>query len=150
MKKLKIFRKFNIIDFLAVTLLLVALIVSGYYFTRDDGLFTKHQFEIEYTIKIDKIENEFIGNLSDGDELYDFSTTFPIGKVSEIRTAVVDKQYSEMEVVVKADAEVHGGVFSVSGVDIFTGKWIEFRTPSLVHGGNCIAVMVNNKTESEK
>ena len=150
MKKLNFFRKFNIIDFFAALLIIAAVLVSGYYYTKEDGLFSKQQFEIEYTIRIDMIENEFLGNLSNNDVIYDLSTAFPMGKITDIKTRPSDQYYSSMDLVIVAVAEVHNGVISVSGVDIFTGKWIDFRTPDIVHGGNCVSVMINDKIGDKK
>ena len=150
MKKIKFFRRFNIIDVLAAVFLIVAILISFYYYTNEDGLFKKQQFEIEYIIRIDKIENEFLGNLSHNDTLYDFSNVFPIGEISDIRTYPNDQYYSAMEIVVDAIAEIHNGVISVNGIDIFTGKWIEFRTPNIVHGGSCIAIMINDSLDGAK
>lgn len=146
----KIFHRFNIIDFFAAVLIIVAVAVSIYYYTNEDGLFKKQQFEIEYTIHLDNVENEFISNLSNNDTIYDFSSAFEIGKVSDIRTYPVNQRYCSMDVMVRAVAEVHGGTFSVNGVDVFTDKWIEFRTPNIVHAGNCAAVMIIEKLDGAK
>ena len=146
----KLFHRFNIIDFFVCVFLVVAIVVSAYYYTNEDGLFKKQQLEIEYTISLDKVENEFIGNLSYDDTLYDFSSAFEIGRVSDIRTYPLNQGYCSMDVVVRAIAEVHGGTFSVNGVDVFTGKWMEFRTPNIVHAGNCTAVMILEKLDGAK
>lgn len=150
MKKMNFFRRFNFIDFLAAVFLIVAILVSFYYYSNEDGLFKKEQFEIEYIIRIEKIENEFLGNLAYNDIIYDYASVFPIGKVTDIRTYPADQYYSAMEISVDAVAEIHGGVISVNGIDIFTGKWIEFRTPNIVLGGNCIAVMINDRLDGAK
>ena len=150
MKKMKFFRRFNIIDVLAALFLIVAVLVSFYYYTNEEGLFKKQQCDIEYIIRIDKIENDFLGNLSQNDILYDYSSAFPIGEISGISTELIDRFYSAMEITVDATVEMHNGVFSVNGIDVFPGKWIDFRTPNIVHGGNCIAIMVKEISEGEK
>lgn len=135
--------KFNIID-LAVVILVIAVVVSNIYlFIRKNGVFTKVDYDITYTVAIENIDPEHVGNIRIGDTLRDRNSAFPLGNITSVKIRDDSRGISTMEITVNAQAERHNGVLYVNGVQIYVGQQIDIRVPDLVCKGRCTLVTFN-------
>ena len=133
--------KFNIIDFIAVFLIIAAICTTVVFFLLGKGLFTQSNTEIEYVISIDYIPTDFINNISVDTEIYDQNTSFLLGRVVNIDLSVITEDYSSMKLQVRAQAEEEHGVLYVNGIAMKSGSHIAFRTPDLMYDGVCTSVV---------
>ncbi len=133
--------KFNIIDFIAVFLIIAAICTTAVFFFLGKGLFTQNNVEVEYVISIDYLPTDFINNISVDTEIFDQNTSFSLGLVTNIDLSVITDDYSSMKLYVNAQAEEEHGALYINGIQLKSGAHFAFRTPDLMYDGVCTSVV---------
>lgn len=166
----------NALDYVIIAVAIIAISLSVYLSTGNDNVLSSSK-KIEYTLYIDKIQNDLISNLKAGDILIDSNSGFEIGVVSTVQaspafihilpdgTNEYVYSYSELPAgsiiasspdcsylsfSVSCDAMVSGGIIDVNGTEIYTGKMIDFRTPKLAYSAECTGVSFTDIISEEK
>lgn len=132
--------RLNIIDLIVIILLLAAITSNLYMFIKKDGMFTKVKYDITYTVVVENINSEWVGNITAGDVVCDHNSAFNIGKVSKVIIKDSDRGISDLEITINAVGEKHNGILEVNGVQIVRGNMIHIRVPNLVCVGKCTSV----------
>lgn len=162
--KIKI--NFNALDYVIIAVIIIAISLSVYFAGGNDEILSSSE-KIEYTLYINKIQNDLISNVRSGDAVLDSSTGVEIGKISTVQatpafvTFLPDGtneyvySYSDLpegsiiasspdcsylSIRVTAEATVSGGRININGTEIYTGKIIDFRTPNLSYSAECTGV----------
>lgn len=138
--------KFNIIDIIAVFLIVAAIITTAVFFFLGKGLFTRSKVDVEYVISIDYLPTDFITNISAGTELFDQNTSFSLGRVTSIELSVITEDYSSMKLFVSTQAEEEHGDLYINGFALKNGASIAFRTPDLMYDGVCTSIIRKGRT----
>lgn len=133
--------KFNIIDFIAVFLIIAAICTTAVFFFLGKGLFTQNSVDVVYVISIDYLPTDFINNISVDTEIFDQNTSFSLGRVVNIDLSVITDDYSSMKLHVSARAEEEKDNLYINGIAIKNGTQIAFRTPDLMYDGICTSVI---------
>ncbi len=133
--------KFNIIDFIAVFLIIAAISATAVFLFLGKGLFTQSNVEVEYVVSIDYLPTDFINNISVDTEIFDQNTSFSLGIVKNIDLSVITDDYSSMKLYVRAHAEEEHGALYINGIQLKSGAHIAFRTPDLMYDGVCTSVV---------
>ena len=153
--------RFNLVDFLM--LFLVAAILFVVLFVVDPfsiNLFGAEAREItlEYTLRIDNVENALVNKIQMGDEVIDASVKTSLGYVSAVENdmphtepyydpeedIVVMKEYPnryDVVVTVSSKATVtEGQGYTVNGRRVAVGTQFYLMFPDYTGSGNCISV----------
>ena len=133
--------KFNIIDFIAVFLIVASFCMTAVFFFLGKGLFTQNSVEVEYVISIDYLPTEFVNNISVDTEIFDQNSSFSLGRVTYIDLSFITDEYTTMKLYVAAKAEDEHGVLYINGIPLKNGTQIAFRTPDLMYDGVCTSVI---------
>ncbi|GHV10702.1 hypothetical protein FACS1894219_00630 [Clostridia bacterium] len=150
---------FNIIDIILIIAIIAAAAVL-LYIVAGKGLFSNDdEIEIQYTIEIQLIKNEFrqsINKLTPGTKIIDSVRSNDIGEIVSVsiddavvnavdrNTGVVKRtpypDHSKVRIVVKTKCKWDGVNFSANGKLIMAGVRIDFRTPYFISSGFCVTV----------
>ncbi len=154
-------RNFNVIDFLLVLLILVLVATLVYVFLPMSvlrGLGSKTGRDIQYSIEISCVDEDFLDDIKENDTVIDSVTKNTIGTVTAVDYGL---PYTELEydqensvgvlspitgkynviVTISANAEFESGEgYLVSGTRIAVGEKLNVRFPGYVCEAYCISV----------
>ncbi|MCL2813922.1 MAG: DUF4330 domain-containing protein [Oscillospiraceae bacterium] len=152
-------RKFNIIDFILIMVILAAVALVVYIMLGNDVLGGSEDTAILYTIEIDLIRNDFLSSahlMTKGTKIIDSVRTNELGIVQDIKITdafalttdlepgvIIEApypDYSKVVITVLAKCKKDKIKFVVNGQPIMVGMSINFRTPYLVSYGNCTSL----------
>ncbi len=147
--------RFNFIDVLLILIILAAAVLLAYIFTSSEiTLFDSQQtVEIEYTVLLRNVREEFRDLIEAGDHVTDTVTLYGIGEVTDVSYAdgsytginhsaatVVNGPYPEhmnVTITIRAQASVGDGFYDIGGYKVAVGKLIDLRVPHFTGEGYC-------------
>jgi hypothetical protein len=151
--------RFNFIDALLILIILaaVAALVWIFGFSSTDASANQKQVEIEYTVRIKKVRDEFRGEgfFNEGDPVTDSATLYDIGNLvsaeyskaehtapNKFGELVVSEYPNHIDITltVRATADITGGVYNIGGYTMTVGKKVSLRVPNFVGEGYCTAI----------
>ena len=155
MKKHKF--KFNFIDIILLTVILVAAVLLAYIFMSGRiESFGNKTITIEYEVLITRVREEFRGNVNVGDKVVDSVKLMEIGEVTNVRyddsqyiiselasTEIYYPVYPEhldMTVSMRAEATVSSGLYMINGYHVAVGELVSIRVPNYTGSGYCTMV----------
>ena len=161
-------RKFNIIDFFILLIILAVVAALVYAFSpwsQIKKLWKPNQTTFQYAVELKEVDDEFINLIKTGDGVINAVTKNSMGTVDRVseptRSTFLDYQYDTAEegagtykgvlvekpdkydiiVYVTATAEYESGVgYTVNGSRVAVGEELFFRFPHFEYSGYCIAV----------
>ena len=154
---------FNFIDFLLIVVILLIVAALIYVFLPSSlikGLFADDTVEIQYTIEIKGIDENFLSNVKENDVVInavsksnigtvtavDYSTQYTILEYNEAsQSGVLSVVPGKYNMVITINASAHyteGEGYTINGTRIAVGEQISLRFPSFVGKGYCISVPV--------
>ena len=152
--------RFNIIDFALMLVIVAAVAILAYIMIGDNTVFMGDEDGmVLYTIEIPSIKNEFISSflLAKGSTIIDSVRTNELGIIQDIQitecieltndlaAGVVREKvrdgFSRVIITILAKCKKDGVKFSVNGLTIMVGMQLSFRTPYLIHYGNCTSLV---------
>lgn len=154
--------RFTALDLIIlVVLLAVAAAVVWFFGPFRDGEAGKDaQVNIEYTIEIKGMEEEYLGNIRVGDIVIDSVTKKGIGTVTAVETmplvdyvlntedgVMMEKEYpgrSTILVTVSSPATVNERGYNIDGYRVAIGVLHYLQLPNFVGIGYCIGVEASN------
>ena len=163
-KQKKIKRKFNIIDFLVLIIILAVIAASIYVvisWSNIKNIWSVSTVELQYTVELRGVDQEFIDNIKSGDTVTDAVSKNQLGIVDRVdsieKYEVLDYKKTEdgtgytgvlskypdkynVTVYISSTAEYEDGVgYTINGRRIAVGEMIEMRFPEFSSVGYCIA-----------
>lgn len=157
-------RKFNVIDFLLIVIALLVVAALVYFFLPSTVIKTitaDKSEEIQYSIEILGVDEQFLDNINEDDVVLDSVTKSNIGTVTAIDYGILHTQlkYDEENqvgvlspvagkynviVTITATAQFEDGVgYTVNGTRIAVGERINARFPNYVCESYCISIPLN-------
>lgn len=149
--------KFNFFDILILAALMLVIVFSLY-----SRVITQNENQadgtdgFQYTLKVERVENELVSMISLGDILYEAESEVELGRVVEItvtdyalsnpsaaKTAIKDGQgYSNLEIILECHGASYvddGGVINVqsNGYEMRVGTDIRVRNTEFIFTAQC-------------
>lgn len=77
--------RFNFIDVLIILTVLAIVAVIIYMTTQSGTIASKNEKTVVYTLKLSGVNSDYLGLISEGDEVFNSSTGNSIGKITAVR-----------------------------------------------------------------
>ena len=155
--------KFNLIDFLLILVILLTVVALIYVFLPTSWIkriTADESAEIQYTVEFQAVDEEFINNIKEDDNVLDSVSKTGLGTVSAVDYSI---RYTELtynddgqgvlveypgkynvHVTIAADADyTEGEGYYVNGTRIAIGEKINARFPNYLGEGYCILISVD-------
>lgn len=147
--------RFNFIDLILICVMLAAAAMLIYIFKTSDISIIKgsERTEIEYTVEIRQVREEFRNFIQNYDKVTDTVTQYALGEVVNVEYAparytgvnrttgtLVFSDYPEhmnVTVTIRAEATAGDGEYSIDGYKIAVGKAVALRVPGFTGEGYC-------------
>ncbi len=147
---------FNIMDLLIILVVLAAgaLLLYVFVFSAKGETSTPDTRKIRYVVEIKNIRDEFIDNVTVGENLTDASKLYPLGtivayesmpstytgtnKMDGTITVGDYPEHSNMYITVEADAVISPQAYNVNGFELSVGTVIYVKLPNFTGTGYCI------------
>lgn len=153
MKNKKIFR-FNAVDFLACTMVLLVIVLLGIHLYNHEfisDLGSPTQKDIEIIIESENIDEQFLVNIKTGDKVIEASSGYIFGSVKSISThdstEILDYSESKiipnekkLRVLISCSAEFDGNYYFINNQKIIVGEDYNLVVPNLYFSGKCISI----------
>ncbi len=152
-------RKFNVVDFLIVVIIVTLVGILIYSFSpwsQIKKLWTSSDISIDYTIEIREVDEEFKNLIKKNDTVIDSVTKSSLGKVTAVELEnskvisydgkpVEHPNKFDIKVRITAKADYEKGIgYSVNGCRIAVGEQISFRFPKFPCTGYCVGFVANS------
>lgn len=158
-------RKFNVVDFFIVVIILALIAILIYAFSpwsQIKKLWSSDEVSIEYTVELRQVDESYIDLINRNDDAKNAANGISLGEVATIESieeslvlgydsttnegvfAEHPNQYDiTLRITAKADYEKGVG-YSVNGCRIAVGEEIFFKFPKFVCSGYCIGLSENS------
>lgn len=153
-KQKKIKRKFNIVDFLVLVLIVAIIGVAIYavvYWANIKSLWATSTTDLQYAVELRGVDQKFVDKIKNGDAVTDAVSKNQLGIVDRVDKIEKYTTFSEgtlvehpdkfnITVYISATAEYEQGVgYTVNGRRIAVGEIIEMRFPNFSSVAYCVA-----------
>ena len=153
-KQKKIKRKFNIVDFLVLVLIVAIIGVAIYavvYWSNIKSLWATSTTDLQYAVELRGVDQKFVDKIKNGDAVTDTVSKNQLGIVDRVDKIEKYTTFSEgtlvehpdkfnITVYISATAEYEQGVgYTVNGRRIAVGEIIEMRFPNFSSVAYCVA-----------
>lgn len=153
-KQKKIKRKFNVVDFLVLVLIVAIIGVAIYavvYWANIKSLWATSTTDLQYAVELRGVDQKFVDKIKNGDAVTDAVSKNQLGIVDRVDKIEKYTTFSEgtlvehpdkfnITVYISATAEYEQGVgYTVNGRRIAVGEIIEMRFPNFSSVAYCVA-----------
>lgn len=153
-KQKKIKRKFNVVDFLVLVLIVAIIGVAIYavvYWANIKSLWATSTTDLQYAVELRGVDQKFVDKIKNGDAVTDAVSKNQLGIVDRVDKIEKYTTFSEgtlvehpdkfnITVYISATAEYEQGVgYTVNGRRIAVGEIIEMRFPNFSSVSYCVA-----------
>lgn len=153
-KQKKIKRKFNVVDFLVLVLVVAIIGVAIYavvYWANIKSLWATSTTDLQYAVELRGVDQKFVDKIKNGDAVTDAVSKNQLGIVDRVDKIEKYTTFSEgtlvehpdkfnITVYISATAEYEQGVgYTVNGRRIAVGEIIEMRFPNFSSVAYCVA-----------
>jgi len=161
-------RRFNIIDFMLIVLIIAAMAILIYILLGNDIFSGSEDTEILYTIEIELIKNDLlpaVSKITPGTKLTETVRHNEFGEVQKINITeayshttdsingvarlVPYPDHSKVTIVVKAKCKKEDPKYIINGKTIMVGIPISFRTTDFIGYGKCVYIEEINEGSSK-
>ncbi len=149
-------RKFNILDFLLILLIITTVAITIVSVIRSNpNKISGGDKDITYTIRCEMIDGSLTDNIAVGDNIYDDVTNQLLGTVTKVETEVVkavdlsssgllkplvDTNKVNITLTVSAKVWDRDGIYSIDNYRIAAGKQISFHSENISVTGSCLLI----------
>ena len=145
--------KFNFFDIILITALTLFIVLNVYFsLMTEDDLPLQIKDDLEYTLKIESVEESFANKIKVGDEVFEYESGQSIGKVKDV---LVKESGSNGQCSMILTVICNGALYEdlngiqkvlVEGLDLRVGSDIQFRNTDAMFKAN---LTVPQKAEGE-
>lgn len=151
--------RFNAVDVLIILFVAAAVAVFGYVFLSEKNVgssSSSDKLRLQYVLKVNDLDDKFVGNVSKGDDLIEFDTNKSIGTVVAVSSAPAKRigtnaatgaqviseieQKSDLFITVETEAQFTDDTYFVDGIAVTVGNVVVMTAPNLYAAANIVSV----------
>ena len=159
--------RLNAVDIIIIAVLILAVAVAAFIFLRPSGAADTGEGYIDFTIELPTVKDKFKGLIKDGDRVIETVRHATLGEVvratyEDAKIATTDMEnggamsmgdypdHQRAEIVIRGKYSINeNGEYTVAGITVAVGAYINFSTPDFITSGYCVGIDLLDEDESK-